>query len=319
MFGLVRRGLRDKQIAERLVISVKTVEKHVGAVLRKTGARNRTELAGAGGNPHPRTGSFPDAGAGPARLASEPPTEGGSPMPVVPTGEILSAAYRERYGVAAINIVNDLTLEAVLAAATEQRAPLIVQTSVKTVRSIGYDVLYGMWTTMTADVPVPVALHLDHCPDRDVISRCLRGRLELGALRRLPRCRSRRTSGRRSRSSPRPSSTAPRSRVRSSPSPGSRTASAPTRRPPARTSRTWSRFIETTGVDVFAPAIGNAHGVYSRTPTLDAQRVSDIVAARRHPDGPARRHRDERRPVHRPHRAAAAPRSTSRRRSRSRT
>ena len=32
VFGLVRRGLRDKQIAERLVISVKTVEKHVGAV-----------------------------------------------------------------------------------------------------------------------------------------------------------------------------------------------------------------------------------------------------------------------------------------------
>jgi fructose/tagatose bisphosphate aldolase len=37
-------------------------------------------------------------------------------MPVVPTGEILATAYRERYGVAAINIVNDLTLEAVLAA-----------------------------------------------------------------------------------------------------------------------------------------------------------------------------------------------------------
>ena len=31
-------------------------------------------------------------------------------MPVVPTGEILATAYRERYGVAAINIVNDLTL-----------------------------------------------------------------------------------------------------------------------------------------------------------------------------------------------------------------
>jgi signal transduction histidine kinase/DNA-binding NarL/FixJ family response regulator len=45
VYGLVRRGLRDKQIAERLVISVKTVEKHVGAVLRKTGASNRTELA----------------------------------------------------------------------------------------------------------------------------------------------------------------------------------------------------------------------------------------------------------------------------------
>ena len=42
---IVARGLPDKVIAERLVLSVKTVEKHAGAVLRKTGARNRTELA----------------------------------------------------------------------------------------------------------------------------------------------------------------------------------------------------------------------------------------------------------------------------------
>jgi signal transduction histidine kinase/DNA-binding NarL/FixJ family response regulator len=62
VFGLVRRGLRDKQIAERLVISVKTVEKHVGAVLRKTGAGNRTELAALGEIPTTRTGTFPDAG-----------------------------------------------------------------------------------------------------------------------------------------------------------------------------------------------------------------------------------------------------------------
>ena len=61
VFGLARRGLRDKQIAEALVISVKTVEKHVGAVLRKTGARNRTELAALGEIPTLRTGSFPDA------------------------------------------------------------------------------------------------------------------------------------------------------------------------------------------------------------------------------------------------------------------
>ena len=52
---------------------------------------------------------------------------------------------RERYGVAAINVVNDLTLEAVLAAAVEQRSPVIIQTSVKTVRSIGLDLLFAMW------------------------------------------------------------------------------------------------------------------------------------------------------------------------------
>ena len=83
-------------------------------------------------------------------------------MPVVPLKDILDRALAERYGVAAINIFNDLTLEAVLAAAVEQRSPLIVQTSVKTVRSIGLDVLYGMWETMTAGIEVPVCLHLDH-------------------------------------------------------------------------------------------------------------------------------------------------------------
>jgi DNA-binding NarL/FixJ family response regulator len=44
--ALVEQGMPDKRIAAELHISVKTVEKHVGAVLRKTGAPNRTALAG---------------------------------------------------------------------------------------------------------------------------------------------------------------------------------------------------------------------------------------------------------------------------------
>ncbi len=47
--GLMEQGVPDKVIAERLVLSVKTVEKHAGAVLRKTGVRNRTELAALAG------------------------------------------------------------------------------------------------------------------------------------------------------------------------------------------------------------------------------------------------------------------------------
>jgi DNA-binding NarL/FixJ family response regulator len=42
---LVARGLTDRQIARALMISAKTVEKHVGSLLRKTGTRNRTMLA----------------------------------------------------------------------------------------------------------------------------------------------------------------------------------------------------------------------------------------------------------------------------------
>ncbi len=47
--GLMELGVPDRAIAQRLVLSVKTVEKHAAAVLRKTGVRNRTELAALAG------------------------------------------------------------------------------------------------------------------------------------------------------------------------------------------------------------------------------------------------------------------------------
>ena len=50
-------------------------------------------------------------------------------MPVVAMKEILDRAFAERYGVAAFNVINDLSIEAVLAAATEEHAPVILQTS----------------------------------------------------------------------------------------------------------------------------------------------------------------------------------------------
>src|SRR3954464_10804433 len=68
----------------------------------------------------------------------------GGVVGVAPLTEILSGPFAERYAVPAINVFNDLTMEAVLAAAVEKRSPLIVQTSVKTVKSIGSDVLYAM-------------------------------------------------------------------------------------------------------------------------------------------------------------------------------
>src|SRR5487761_2294140 len=94
-------------------------------------------------------------------------------MPVTPLREMLKPAFEARYGVPAINIVNDLSLESVLAGAVEARSPIIVQTSVKTVRTITAPVLFAMWKAMTAGIEVPVCLHLDHCPDREVISTCL--------------------------------------------------------------------------------------------------------------------------------------------------
>jgi DNA-binding NarL/FixJ family response regulator len=45
--ALVRHGLTNKQIASRLYLSARTVEKHVERILAKTGSANRTTLAAA--------------------------------------------------------------------------------------------------------------------------------------------------------------------------------------------------------------------------------------------------------------------------------
>lgn len=87
----------------------------------------------------------------------------------------LTRTAREHgYAVPAVNILDDLSLRAVIAAAVAASSPMIIQISVKTVRSIGTDLLTTMFRHAAADVPVPVALHLDHCPDRAVISDVVR-------------------------------------------------------------------------------------------------------------------------------------------------
>lgn len=195
-------------------------------------------------------------------------------MPVVPLREILADAFEHRYGVAAFNIVNNLTMRAVLDAAACAEAPVIIQTSVKTVRWEGTAILANAFREMAASVPVPASLHLDHCPDRKVISECIASGWnsvlfdgsaltvhentaqtaavvteahtagvdvegELEAIRRVEE-----VSG--DGGQPYPVDVA-------------------------------ISFIQSTMVDCFAPAIGNAHGLYHSEPSLDAERVTAIV------------------------------------------
>jgi ketose-bisphosphate aldolase len=199
-------------------------------------------------------------------------------VPVVPLKQIVDRAFSERYGVAAINVVNDLTLEAVLAAAVEERSPVIIQTSVKTVRSIGLDLLYAMWREMTTGIEVPVSLHLDHCPNRDVITSCLRKGWNsvLFDASRLPVAENQRQTIEvvaEARSYGANVEGEIESITGVEDDIGSDEVARQQSLPVAL------EFIRATGIDVFAPAIGNAHGVYHSEPKLDAQRVSDIVAA----------------------------------------
>lgn len=199
-------------------------------------------------------------------------------MPVVPFKEILKDAFDRRYGVGAFNIVNDLTLEAVLQAAEEARSPVIVQTSVKTVKAIGLDVLYGMWEEMTRKITVPVCLHLDHCPERAVISACLAkgwGSVLFDAST-MPLEENRRQCIE-VVAEARPYGAGVEGEIESIK--GVEDGVGSDAESNRKTLEVSLDFIRATGIDCFAPAIGNAHGVYKSTPKLDADRVTDIVTA----------------------------------------
>jgi fructose-bisphosphate aldolase class II len=199
-------------------------------------------------------------------------------MPVVPLKDVLDRAFKERYGVGAFNIVNDLTLEAVLAAAVELHAPVIIQTSVKTVKSIGRDVLFGMWRTMTAGIEVPVTLHLDHCPEREVITTCLEAGWNsvLFDASSLPVEENQRQT-KEVVAEARGYGAHVEGEIEGIK--GVEDGIGSDQESTRQSLDVALGFIRSTGIDCFAPAIGNAHGMYASAPTLDAQRVTDIVEA----------------------------------------
>lgn len=200
-------------------------------------------------------------------------------MGVVPLKDILDPAFAARYGVPAINIFNDLTMEAVLAGAVESRSPVILQTSVKTVRSIGSRVLFDMWQSMTRGIEVPVTLHLDHCPDRAVVTECLKAGWNsvLFDASELPVEENQRQTievVREARSYDAQVEGEIEAITGVEDDHGSDQVAK------RQSLETALAFIDATGIDVFAPSIGNAHGSYKAAPVLDANRVTEIVEAR---------------------------------------
>jgi fructose-bisphosphate aldolase class II len=198
-------------------------------------------------------------------------------VPVSSLRSVLSQAFDLRYGVPAFNVVNDLTMQAVVDAAVEARAPVIVQTSVKTVRAAGAAVLAGLHRAIAEQATVPVVLHLDHCPDRAVVTECIRhgwnSVLFDGSGLDLAEC-TRQTRG--VVSEAHASGVDVEGEIEGIK--GVEDDIGSDLDTGVYSIDSSVEFIKVTGIDCFAPAIGNAHGMYRSTPTLDAERVTQIVA-----------------------------------------
>ena len=95
-------------------------------------------------------------------------------MPVASLPEIMDRAFEKRYGVAAFNTVDDITMHGVIRAAEQSRSPLIVQISVKTVKFWGAEVVQHMFTDMATAPPCRSRCTWITVPIPEVARACLK-------------------------------------------------------------------------------------------------------------------------------------------------
>lgn len=95
-------------------------------------------------------------------------------LPFVPAHELLAQADRDGYAVGAFNVNNMEILQAIMAAAREERSPVILQASQGAIKYAGIRFITALARVAAAEAGVPVALHLDHGPSFEQVMECIR-------------------------------------------------------------------------------------------------------------------------------------------------
>jgi fructose-bisphosphate aldolase class II len=192
--------------------------------------------------------------------------------------EILQPAFKERYGVGAFNIVDDMTMSAVLDAAEQISSPVILQVSVKTVKVLGAKLIQRMFEEMASHHSVPATLHLDHCPDVAMIKTCLEAGWNsvLFDASNLSYAENLRQT----------KEVVKMARAYGAAVEGELEAVRGVEDGVGSDDQgaivgldECVEFLEQTQIDSFAPAIGTAHGLYKAAPKINFDRVREIVKA----------------------------------------
>lgn len=200
-------------------------------------------------------------------------------MPLQNMTKMLEHAAQKGYAVGAFNIVNELTARAVVDACAEQKAPVILQTSVSTVRKIGVRTLMGFLRPLADAASIPVAVHLDHCTDIALAKACMdagwssimvdASHLPLEANIAATREVVAYVQGR-------DISVEGELGAIGGVEDNISVAAEDARLATVEDSITYTRE---TGIQAFAPAIGTAHGLYKGEPKLDFERFCAIRAS----------------------------------------
>ncbi|MGB9779559.1 class II fructose-1,6-bisphosphate aldolase [Caldanaerobacter sp.] len=95
-------------------------------------------------------------------------------MPLVNTKNMLEDAKKNKYAVGAFNVHNLETLKAVVKGAYDMRSPLILQTTPGTIKHAGEDYIAAMAKVASEKYNIPIALHLDHGNSFELVVKCIR-------------------------------------------------------------------------------------------------------------------------------------------------
>lgn len=192
--------------------------------------------------------------------------------------KMLKNAQSSGYAIAAFNVHNLETIQAVAEAAWEERSPLIIQTTPGTLKHAGIPYIAACVKAAAKLYDIPIALHLDHCESFDIVIQCIQAGYtsvmidgsklpyseNVAVVKRvvdIAKIFGVAVEGEIGRIG------------------GTEDDLNVAHEDTALTvPKEAKNFVEAAGVDVVAVAIGTAHGLYKGEPKLDFKRLSDIKA-----------------------------------------
>lgn len=196
-------------------------------------------------------------------------------MALVTSKQLLLDAQKGNYAVGAFNVENMEMAQAVVAAAEELKSPVILQTTPSTVKYASLELFLANVRALAGQVSVPVVMHLDHGNSFELAMQALRaGYTSIMIDGSHEAFEQNIAVSKAVADACRPSGVpveAELGKVGGKEDDLDGGDGDPYTNPQEAVT-----FVERTGVDSLAVAIGTCHGVYKGIPKLDMDRLSEI-------------------------------------------
>lgn len=197
-------------------------------------------------------------------------------MPLVPTRQIMQAAVDGSYGQGAFNVIHLETAQALVSGAEQAGLPVILQISENCVKYHGgLRPIAAASLALAEEAAAPVSLHLDHAEDEELVYRALD--LGFGSVMydgaKLP-------FGQNVAATQRVVAAARAAGASVEAELGEIGGKDGAHAPGVRTDPDEAvRFVELTGVDSLAVAVGSSHAMLERGASLDLELISRLHRA----------------------------------------